>query len=37
MALRLFTALKLEDQSLHLTIQDSVTSLAIAYKVLYGA
>ncbi|URE19654.1 Proteasome-associated protein ECM29 [Musa troglodytarum] len=32
MALRLFTALKLEDQSLHLTIQDSVTSLAIAYK-----
>ncbi|WOK96791.1 hypothetical protein Cni_G05498 [Canna indica] len=32
MALRLFTALKLEDQALRLTIQDSVNSLAIAYK-----
>lgn len=33
MAVRLFNALKLEDQSIRLTIQESVTSLAIAYKV----
>ncbi|XP_029120499.1 uncharacterized protein [Elaeis guineensis] len=32
MAVRLFTALKLEDQSLRLTIQEAVTSLAVAYK-----
>ncbi|KAH7672010.1 proteasome component ECM29 protein [Dioscorea alata] len=32
MAVRLFNALKLEDQSIRLTIQESVTSLAIAYK-----
>ncbi|XP_020682977.1 proteasome adapter and scaffold protein ECM29 [Dendrobium catenatum] len=32
MAVRLFTLLKLEDQSLRLTIQESVTSLGIAYK-----
>lgn len=32
MAVRLFTALKLEDQSLRLTIQEAVASLAIAYK-----
>ncbi|XP_020599416.1 proteasome-associated protein ECM29 homolog isoform X2 [Phalaenopsis equestris] len=32
MAVRLFTSLKLEDQSLRLTIQESVTSLAVAYK-----
>ncbi|KAF8664644.1 hypothetical protein HU200_054353 [Digitaria exilis] len=32
MAIRLFTALKLEDQSLRLTIQEAATSLATAYK-----
>ncbi|KAH0466003.1 hypothetical protein IEQ34_006106 [Dendrobium chrysotoxum] len=32
MAVRLFTSLKLEDQSLRLTIQESVTSLGVAYK-----
>ncbi|KAG0457672.1 hypothetical protein HPP92_022829 [Vanilla planifolia] len=32
MALRLFTALKFEDPSLRLTIQESLISLAIAYK-----
>ncbi|XP_020113729.1 proteasome-associated protein ECM29 homolog isoform X2 [Ananas comosus] len=32
MAVRLFTALKLEDQSLRLTIQEAATSLAAAYK-----
>lgn len=32
MAVRLFTALKLEDQSHRLTIQESVNSLAVAYK-----
>lgn len=40
MAVRLFTALKLEDQSLCLTILEAATSLAAAYKVisyLYGA
>lgn len=39
MAVRLFTALKLEDPSLRLTIQEAATSLATAYKVisyLYG-
>ena len=33
MAIRLFTALRLEDQSLRLTIQEAATSLATAYKV----
>ncbi|KAL6641935.1 hypothetical protein ACP70R_020116 [Stipagrostis hirtigluma subsp. patula] len=32
MATRLFTALRLEDQSLRLTIQEAATSLATAYK-----
>ncbi|XP_044946463.1 proteasome adapter and scaffold protein ECM29 isoform X3 [Hordeum vulgare subsp. vulgare] len=32
MAMRLFTALRLEDQSLRLTIQEAATSLATAYK-----
>ncbi|RLN29530.1 hypothetical protein C2845_PM05G06240 [Panicum miliaceum] len=32
MAIRLFTALRLEDQSLRLTIQEAATSLATAYK-----
>ncbi|KAK3136068.1 hypothetical protein QOZ80_5BG0427580 [Eleusine coracana subsp. coracana] len=32
MAIRLFTALRLEDQSLRLTIQEAATSLAGAYK-----
>ncbi|PAN15915.1 hypothetical protein PAHAL_3G020000 [Panicum hallii] len=32
MAIRLFTALRLEDQSLHLMIQEAATSLAAAYK-----
>uniref|UniRef100_A0ACD5YHL8 Uncharacterized protein n=1 Tax=Avena sativa TaxID=4498 RepID=A0ACD5YHL8_AVESA len=32
MAVRLFTALRLEDQSLRLTIQEAATSLATAYK-----
>ncbi|PAN41168.1 hypothetical protein PAHAL_8G022100 [Panicum hallii] len=32
MAIRLFTALRLEDQSLRLTIQEAATSLAAAYK-----
>ncbi|KAK8955794.1 hypothetical protein KSP40_PGU002294 [Platanthera guangdongensis] len=32
MSVRLFTALKLEDHSLRLVIQESVTSLAVAYK-----
>ncbi|XP_042400814.1 proteasome adapter and scaffold protein ECM29-like isoform X2 [Zingiber officinale] len=32
MALRMFTALKSEDQSLHLTIQDTIICLAVAYK-----
>ncbi|KAJ6794863.1 proteasome-associated protein ECM29-like protein isoform X3 [Iris pallida] len=32
MAVRLFAALKFEDQSLRLTIQEAVTSLAVAYK-----
>uniref|UniRef100_A0A3B6MN47 Ecm29 proteasome adaptor and scaffold n=1 Tax=Triticum aestivum TaxID=4565 RepID=A0A3B6MN47_WHEAT len=31
-AMRLFTALRLEDQSLRLTIQEAATSLATAYK-----
>lgn len=35
MALRLFTALKEEDQSLHLTIQDTIICLASAYKVFF--
>lgn len=34
MAMRLFTALRLEDQSLRLTIQEAATSLATAYKVV---
>lgn len=34
MVVRLFSALKFEDQFLRLTIQDSITSLAGAYKVL---
>jgi hypothetical protein len=34
MAVRLFTALRLEDQSLRLTIQEAATSLATAYKVI---
>lgn len=33
MAIRLFMALRLEDQSLRLTIQEAATSLATAYKV----
>ncbi|TVU50759.1 hypothetical protein EJB05_02148, partial [Eragrostis curvula] len=32
MAIRLFTALRLEDQSLRLTIQEAATSLATSYK-----
>ncbi|PKA49156.1 hypothetical protein AXF42_Ash010841 [Apostasia shenzhenica] len=32
MAVRLFSALNIEDQSLRLTIQESVTALAVAYK-----
>jgi hypothetical protein len=34
MAVRLFTALRLEDQSLRLTIQEAATSVATAYKVI---
>jgi proteasome component ECM29 len=34
MAIRLFTALRLEEQSLRLTIQEAATALATAYKVL---
>jgi hypothetical protein len=36
MAIRLFTALRLEEQSLRLTIQEAATALATAYKVLVG-
>ncbi|MQL77607.1 hypothetical protein Taro_010028 [Colocasia esculenta] len=36
MALRLFNALKVEDQSLRLTIQEATNSLAVAYKVNKG-
>lgn len=35
MAIRLFTALRSEDQSLRLTIQEAATSLAGAYKVFF--
>jgi hypothetical protein len=37
MAIGLFTALRLEDQSLRLTIQEAATSLAGAYKVAVRA
>lgn len=33
MAVRLFNALKMEDQFLRLTIQEALSSLAMAYKV----
>lgn len=35
MAIRLFDALKLEEQYLRMVVQEATSSLSIAYKVLY--